>query len=498
MTSVTKTVCILLVFFWLVSLSQAIDEQPNILLIVSEDNGPELGCYGEPSVKTPHLDRLARQGVRFQNAYVTYSVCSPSRAGFLTGLYPTQNGQIGLATHKYAMYQAWPNMASLLKEAGYRTGLIGKLHVNPESAFPFDFRWNDSKYIGFAQRHVKMIAEKAGSFMTQSDDPFFLSVNYPDAHFNLIAQQYGLPPTPLTAQDVKTLKWVGADSERLREYTANYYNCLMRLDAGVGLLLEKLNASGKANNTLIIYLGDHGAQFSRGKTSVYEAATRIPLIVSWPDHDCDEQVVKALVSTIDILPTVLTAAGVEAPEGLPGRSLLPLMQGKRVPWRRYIFTETYGSAPVLYYPQFAIRDARFKLIVNPLRDRPNTCAVAYLKHHNSFFDAGTTQQEIANSNDQIRGAYERYMHPPLYELYDLKNDPHEFQDLSALKQYTEIQERLVEALRNWQDQIRHPLRDVETLSKLTREHDHLLKVDYRKDKNFQWQYPRYFFEKDKK
>ena len=115
-------------------------KSPNILLIVSEDNGQELGCYGEPYVKTPVLDQLASEGVLFKNAYVAQAGCSQSRAAFLTGLYPHQNGQIGLATWKFRMYREdTPNIVRSLKNAGYRTGIIGKLHVNPESAFPFDF-----------------------------------------------------------------------------------------------------------------------------------------------------------------------------------------------------------------------------------------------------------------------------------------------------------------------------------------------------------------------
>ncbi len=112
-------------------------ERPNILLIVSEDNGPELGCYGVPHVKTPVLDRLAERGVRFENAYVPQAGCSQSRAAFLTGLYPHQNGQIGLATWKFQMYrEQTPNLVRRLKKAGYRTGILGKLHVNPATASP--------------------------------------------------------------------------------------------------------------------------------------------------------------------------------------------------------------------------------------------------------------------------------------------------------------------------------------------------------------------------
>jgi len=237
-------------------------DRPNVLLIVSEDNGPELGCYGDPYVRTPNLDKLASDGCRFANAYTTHPVCSAARASFLTGLYPFQNGQFGLATHQYAMYRNWDNMPSVLKAHGYRTGLIGKLHVNPEPAFPFDFRYNNSKVVSFNKRDVAEMAEVAGGFFDDGDQPFFLSINYADAHFPLLREQHGLPKNPLSADDVKTLPFVGVDTPRLRQGTADYYNCLMRLDTGVGLLLDRLDKSGKADNTLVMYIGDHGAQFS--------------------------------------------------------------------------------------------------------------------------------------------------------------------------------------------------------------------------------------------
>jgi len=147
-------------------------EQPNVLLIVSEDNGPELGCYGDPYAYTPNLDQLAAEGVRFENAFVPYSVCSPSRACFLTGLYPHQNGQIGLATHKFAMYRKnTPNFASILKKHGYRTGLIGKLHINPESAFPFDFRAIPGANFNRTKSVADYTAEAARFFAEAQDVP---------------------------------------------------------------------------------------------------------------------------------------------------------------------------------------------------------------------------------------------------------------------------------------------------------------------------------------
>src|SRR6056297_1187621 len=198
----------LLPFFFVATAAGSDNKLPNILWIVSEDNGPELGCYGDPYARTPRLDRLAAEGVRFENAFVPYSVCSPSRAAFLTGLHPHQNGQIGLATHKFAMYdENTPNVVTVLKPAGYSTGLIGKLHVNPESAFPFDF-----KEIPGANFNRKLDAEDyvahARDFWKQAadaDQPWFLSVNFPDAHLPFLREAHGLPEDPLTAEDVQPL-----------------------------------------------------------------------------------------------------------------------------------------------------------------------------------------------------------------------------------------------------------------------------------------------------
>jgi N-sulfoglucosamine sulfohydrolase len=467
-------------------------ERPNILLIVSEDNGPELGCYGDPHVQTPVLDHLATTGVRFANAFVPYSVCSPSRACFLTGLYPHQNGQLGLATHKFSMFEDTRTLPSILQNNGYRTGMIGKLHVNPKNTFSFDFR----KIAGanFGSRNMRNYADAADEFFKQdSERPFFLSINYPDAHFPLHRQQFGLPEVPIEAADVQPLPWVGIDSLRLRQFTANYYNCLRRLDDGIGMLFERLQKSGHAENTLIVYIGDHGAQFSRGKCSVYEAGLRIPMIVRWPGNQVAGTVRDELASTLDLVPTFLTAAGIDVSSELPGHVLQPLLTGKPAPsnWRKHIVGFTTGAAPGIFYFQQSIRDAQYKLILNPmaeLSDNKNLFAEAYLKQYNSHFAAGCTANEIATAPQAIQNAYRRFLTPPSYELYDLQNDPHEFTNLADSSLHAEIKTRLLTEFRKWQEVTSDPFADADNLESFTRSQLNAINTNYRRDKTFRWPY----------
>ncbi|WP_346238329.1 sulfatase [Niabella insulamsoli] len=475
--------------------------RPNILLIVSEDNGPDLGCYGNKNVNTPVLDRLAAEGVRFENAFVTYSVCSPSRSSIFTGLYPHQNGQTGLATHKYHMYPGMVTMPVYLKKAGYRTGCIGKIHVNPESAIPFDFRPAEQDPLAgdnFSRKNMKAYATVADHFINNGSDPFFLMVNYPDAHFPFVTQTEGMPARPLTGDEVSVPPFVGADSKRLRGFTANYYNCMERLDEMVGDLLTKLQASGKAENTLIMYLGDHGAQFSRGKCSNYEAGLKIPLIVKWPGKTAVAAVRKELVSALDLLPTILNAARISIPPSLPGKPLQPLLFNKeRHILHEYIFAEGDGSAAMFYYPRRSVRNNRFKLIHNLLFQRENP-KFYYYANNIGHFGAGTRQQEIEASPAVVQNAYATWKHPPEFELYDLEKDPYEFHNLSANPHYAKVLHNLKKVLFKWQQQTADPLSDKNILDRFTQEVDSVNQAypghDYPKDPNFQWRYPVYFFD----
>ncbi|MCK4679442.1 MAG: sulfatase [Bacteroidales bacterium] len=469
--------------------------RPNILLITSEDNGPQLSCYGDPYCKTPNLDKLASEGILFSSAYVTQAGCSQSRSSIFTGLYPHQNGQIGLATHNFTMYHdSFPNIFSELKKAGYRTGVIGKIHVNPESSFPLDYHSRIKG--GFSNRDVSAVADTALKFISSGEDPFVLMVNYRDAHRPFIKQAGGLPEDPLEAGDVEVLPEIGVETEFIREQLANYYNCIMRLDAGIGMLLDKLDESGKKENTFIIYLGDHGQDIIRGKRTSYEGGTKIPLIMYCPgeilsqikDKSPAGQVNNELVSTIDLFPTLLEICGIEQILGLPGRSLLPFIKGQNPEWRKHLFTEFHLHSGHNFYPQRTVRNSRYKLIQNLLPDEINP---GYQFTLDKFINIEAFYQQLEQSSLHVRDAYSILKEPPEYELYDLENDPFEFHNLARDPSSLNILEELQGELVQWKERSNDPLRYDGNLQKFIAELDSCWATgEYIKKE--MWYYPEYF------
>ena len=472
---------------------------PNILLLVAEDSGCELGCYGDPYARTPAIDALAAEGVRFDLHYTPHSVCSPARASLYTGLHPHQNGQIGLATHKYAMYERFPNLFSVARAAGYRTGLLGKLHVNPEDAFPIDHWWNPPESISFGQRDVRRVAAEARAFM-DGPGPFCLVVAFPDAHLPLIRQDRGIPERPHEPDEVSPLPHVGVDTPRLRGFTADYYSCLARLDFGVGLVLDELAAAGLDGDTLVAYTSDHGAQFSRGKSCLYEAGTRVPLILRLPGSTRDIQgppaaASRAFTSHVDVLPTLCAAAGLTCPP-VAGRSLLSLLAGPAPrDWPDYAVTQLTGGAVVLFNPSRAIRDERYKLIVNYQTGPVNPVAWCYDSLKPAHFAAGTTHDDLRAASPRVREAYDTWRRRPPLELYDLVVDPTELVNRATDPSHEAERARLLDALAAWQIRERDPYRDPEKVARMIAEVRHTAErypdMSYRTAPGFAWRYAEY-------
>lgn len=446
-------------------------EQPNVLLITADDLGLQLSCYGDPYIQTPHIDKLASGGVRYRTAYVTQASCSSSRSSMFTGLYPHTTGQIGLANAGFVLSpdQVGKNLPRWLKEAGYRTGILGKLHVNPESSFPFDYRPKRHD-----TRDVRDVAKRAAPFLhAESDRPFFLMVNYSDPHVwkekktgkpVFPAQWKGIPETPITEDTVPGWDFQGFDEPIARERVSNYYNTILRLDRGIGFLLDELEKSGHAENTLVIFLGDHGPPFSRGKTTCYESGLRVPFIVRWPGVAQQNIESLALVSAADIAPTILDAAGVADTPEFHGTSLRTTLTNAIPPsdWRTHLVGEFHYHGNRGFFPRRAIRNQRYKLIHNQLAgtgkpiDRVDGDPVGKFAETDKY-------------RDQPAGkAFRRYTNPPEWEFYDLDNDPVEFVNLIDSPDHTGMIAELKSALLRWREETGDPILTKEGIKEFLR------------------------------
>jgi len=395
------------------------DERPNVLLITADDLGCQLSCYGEKRFETPRLDALAKQGARFEHFYVAQSSCSPSRAALLTGRWPHQNGQIGLSHLGFKMHPGQKTLPALLKSAGYRTGIIGKLHVEPAADFPWDWM-SEKKTAAMATQDVKWVAEQSRKFFATAKDakqPFFYYVNFFDPHGPYtpdVNQITGIPEQPTKPSDVSdSYPMSGKPPEAAaKRVTATIINTIRRLDAGVGLLLDELDAAGVANNTLVVFLGDNGLPVVRGKTWSYELGVHVPLLMRGPGIE-PGQVRSDFASAIDLMPTILRAAGVAVPEEVAGQPLLPLAK------REFVFTEMNYHEPQILRVQRSVRDERFKLLRN--------------------LTAAADQSPV--------------------ELFDLKADPGETRNLAGDPAHQDTRARLEAALQAWREKSADPTLD---------------------------------------
>lgn len=443
--------CLAAVVVAVLCLSAVPQERParrNVLFIVADDLGLDLGCYGG-FVRTPNLDRLAQAGTRFTHAFATVSSCSASRAVMLTGLYTHSNGQYGHAHHPYN-FHTFPNVRSLpklLREAGYRTGVLGKLHVNPPSVYTFDVENPVGGVTGIAEQARKFFAE-AG------EKPFFLHVGFHEPHragkgFGNEKAPKGVPPQPYDPKDVK-LPYFLPDIPEAREEIAEYAQAASRMDHGVGLLLEALREAKLVESTLVVFVSDNGIPFPGAKTTQYDSGLRLPLLVSSPEQKRRGGTSSAMANWADLAPTALDWAGVKAPAELPGRSVLPVLdeespKGWDVVFGSHVFHETQ-----MYYPMRTIRTRTHKLILNLAHPLEFPFA--------SDLYASKTWQAVLSQGLKKMGSrtIEAYVHRPREELYDLEKDPDELVNIAGEAGAAGILADLRGRLKEWQEKTKDP------------------------------------------
>lgn len=400
--------------------------QPNVVIMHCHDLGRFLGCYGHTTVHTPHLDALAAEGIRLNQAFASAPQCSPSRASLFTGRWPHANGVMGL-THKNHAWDLHPgerHLGGTLREAGYRSVLLG---VHHESRVRADAEMADQLGFDHVDTSVKLaapVADLAASHLAElaaGEQPFFLEVGFLEPH-RIPGDRDPEGTMGFIGNHVEPDDSLGVavppylhDSESAREEVAELQGAVREMDAGAGRVLQALDDLGVADDTLVLFTTDHGLALPRAKCSLHDPGLEVAMIFRYPARGwLGGQVHDDMISNIDVVPTLLELLGLNDDVGsadLQGRSFLGLLDGDSAyEPRAEVFGElTYHD---YYDPRRCIRTDRYKLIAN--------------------FSAAPVFMDSSQSWN--RRCFPR-VHPigahSAVELYDLHADPHELTDISA-------------------------------------------------------------------
>jgi len=427
----------------------------NLLLIISDDQSRfDLGAYGNPACSTPHVDRLAEQGARFDCAYTPVSLCMPARSCLYTGLYPHKNGATGFEPVRPDV-KTWPTWLA----GGCATAMVGKFNVKPKEQFPFEIFSRGGK-IDKQGRSPEKYERLFAEFIEEVGERRFAAVvNLKDPHRpfdedRFVGQVEGAPATEFEPEDA----WVPGclwDTPETRRELVDYYGALLRLDETVGRVLRLLGEAGLEDETLVIFTSDNGMPFPFAKSTLYEAGINLPFVVRWPGVVAPGGRSEAFVNLVDLLPTALDTFGLP-PAELDGRSLLPLLRGEASAVRERVvgaLDELLVGDPT---PARSIRDRRYKYIHN---FRPE---VEFSNNILIHSDTWSSWLAAAQDDPALARRVEQLLRRPREELYDLQADPWELENLAAATpplapEHEAARQRLRAELRDWTHREGDPL-----------------------------------------
>jgi N-sulfoglucosamine sulfohydrolase len=473
----------------------------NIIFFITDDESPTLGCYGDRCAHTPAIDRVAADGTVFMNAFATTASCSASRSVVMSGIHNHMNGLYGHAHSKHK-FAAFPDLVSLalprvLANEGYRTVQIGKYHVAPEQVFHFE------TYLKGNSRNAVEMAEKVKDvIMQKSERPFFIYFGTSDPHRGggidkSVPGKYkpdlfgnlpdrgshdGVDEKFFKPQDVVVPPFL-PDTPEVRQELVQYYQSCARIDQGVARLVDILKGAGVYDKTLIVFTSDHGMAFPGGKTTVYEGGLRVPFVVRNPYEKNRGIRSAALISHVDITPSLLDFAGGlhhkrNAPRkwvdpkrfwrdkehmGLDnrnggykftsyhGRSWLSILGDPQADGHTEIIASHTFHEIQMYYPMRVLRDREYKLIWNIAHGLPYPFA-------SDLWAASSWQAQWDKGMNAPFGlkTVREYLHRPAFELYRIDKDPWESRNLAGNPEYVEVLKKYQERLRNWQSKLNDP------------------------------------------
>lgn len=409
--------------------------KPNIVVFLSDDHSlRDSSVYGATDVRTPNMQRLSAAGMTFNRAFVASPACAPSRAALLTGLMPARNG----AEPNHARPR--PNIKLLpayLHEQGYEVVAFGKVgHYDHTKDYGFDLvrhtGYHDDEAVPAALEYLK-------NRTSTKPLAFFVGTNWP--HVPWPQGSEGYDPAKLT------LPPTHYDTLQTRQMRARYYAAVTRFDSELGQVYDATR--GKLGpNTFFLHSSDHGAQWPFGKWNLYDEGTHVPLIVSWPNKVKAGTRTNAMVSWVDILPTLIEVAGGKPPAGLDGRSLLPVLRNPKRGHRDQIFTTHSGDGAFNVYPMRSVRTARWKYILNLHPEfiystHIDVEAESQPDHYGRSWRAATA------TDARAAAILHRYRERPAEELYNLDADPYEQHNLADQPAQAKIKRYLRRELEKW-------------------------------------------------
>lgn len=407
----------------------------HIVMIDCHDLGKHLGCYGRSSVDSRHIDRLARDGVRFDASFCTAPQCSPSRASLYTGRYGHSNGMLGLAHEPFGwrLHEGERYLASYLQSAGYETAHMGIQHVT-------DFTQEAVRALGFEHVYsghlAPELADHALTFIARPHErPFFLNIGFFEPHRDHDGAFKVAPPDDVLGVELPSYI---PDTPQARQEFIELQGMIKQMDEAVGRIVKALTEHGLLDDTWLIFTTDHGLAMPRAKCTMYDAGIETALIMHAPSLGITGgRTIHQLISHVDMLPTILEGLGIERPTHLHGQSYWHLLQNGNARGREAIYaSKTFHTD---YEPQRAIRTERYKLIWNAEVDIINVPAdVMHSPIYPQMIDELTQER-------------------PPFELYDLREDPNERHNLTDDAGYADVLDDLRDLLLRWMQATDDPL-----------------------------------------
>lgn len=407
-------------------------KKPNFIFFIVDDVGwGDLGCYGNTIVQTPNIDRLASSGVKFENAYLTTSSCSPSRSSIITGRYPHNTGAPELHDPLPPEQVMFPE---LLKNAGYYTVLSGKNHMGPQTKHAFN-EISKGQGAGGQEDWISIIQKRPKGM------PFFFWFSSFDAHRDWQLNENGKIYEP----DEIEIPPMLYDGPLTRADIAGYYHEISRMDHFVGVILKELRTQNILNNTYVIFLSDNGSPFPRNKVRLYDSGIKTPLIIDGPNIEPNSA--NGLISAIDITPTILKLAGLETIENIQGKSFHEVLEKpQKDNHRDFVFAE--HNWHVFQAHERMVRYQNWVYIRNAYPDRGN-----YAAESTRHYPAGEELWDAYEEGLTIPEQEDIFLIPrESEELYDVVSDPHQFHNVATEPSNKDILSFLRRVMDQWVNQ----------------------------------------------